>query len=242
VVVVSATVRDHDDRPTLFGAFLAVAAAVAGVAVVADTEAQLLAIGVEVVAVAALGAGAELRERGREGGLAAPAGWLLLLVGVGAAVAAVALAVVEPDRLSRQLELVPGLIGVTLLALGVRPASDRRIRSRYLVGAGAALVVIAAFTSGVVYGAGRRSLLAATAFAILAWDVGEQAISLGEQVGRRAETAAVTLVHVGAAAVVGVAAVAVAGGIYSINVTGASLLALVLLIGAAIVLSAALYA
>ena len=238
----SATVRDHDARPAPAGAVLAVAAAVVGVAVVANTEAQLLAIGTEVVAVAALGAGAELRERGRRGGLAAPAGWLLLLVGVGAAVAALALAVVEPDRLSRQLELVPGLIGVTLLALGVRPASDRRIRSRYLVGAGAAFVVIAAFTSGVIYGAGRTSLLVATALAVLAWDAGEQAVSLGEQVGRRAETAAVTLVHVGASAVVGVAAVALAGGIYAVNVTGASLFALVLLLGAAIVLSAALYA
>ncbi|NHN49829.1 hypothetical protein G9464_19870 [Halostella sp. JP-L12] len=239
----SATVRDHDDRPTPVGAVLAVVAALAAVVVVANAESQLFALGVEVVAVAAIGAGAGLRERGRDAGRArAPVGWLLLLVGVGAAAAAVALAITEPERLSRQLELVPGLLGVTALALGVRPASRRKIRARYLVGTGAALVVIAAFTSGVIYGAGRVPLLAATALAVLAWDAGEQSISLGEQVGRRGKTAAVAVVHVGAAAVVGVAAVALAGAVYAMNVTGVSLLALVLLLGAAIVLAVALYA
>lgn len=239
----SATVREHDDRPTLVAAVLAVAAAVLAVITIADTEPQLLAVAVELVAVGSLGAGAELRERERDAGRdRTPVAWLLLIVGVSAAVAALALALLGPERLSRSLELLPGLLGVTALALGLLPARRRWVRSRYLVGTGASLVVIAAFTSGVVYGAGRVSLLVATALAVLAWDAGEQAIGLGEQVGRRAETTAVTLVHVGGGAAVGVAAVALAALVYAVNVTGVSLLVLVLLLAAAILLAVALYA
>lgn len=239
----STTVLEHDDRPTVVAGGLAVAAAVLAVTAIANAPPQLAAITVEVVAVLALGVGTLLLGDGPDDGVEiSPVGVLMLAIGVAAAVAAPILAVLNPIRMSARLELLPGLLGVTALTLGLLPVRRWVPRPRYLVGTGAALVVIAVFTSGVVFGADAFSLLVATAFAVVAWDAGEQAITLGNHVGRRGETTSVSLVHVGASVIVGLAAVALAWLIYTVNVTGLPLVGLVLFLGAAILLAVALYA
>ena len=131
------------------------------------------------------------------------------------------------------------VLGVTVLACGLLPVRRGRW-ARHLVGIGAALLVISVFTSGVVYGADTIALLVATALAVVAWDAAEQAIGLGTQVGRRGETATAAFVHVGASTVVGVAAVAIALAITSLQVTTVPLLALAAFLGAAVLLAAAL--
>jgi hypothetical protein len=246
---VSTTVLEHDDRPTVAAGGLAVAAAVLAVIAVANNPPQLAAIVVEVVAVVALAVGAFLHGAGRTAPADEPAdagssvvALLLLGVGVAAAVLAPAIALVNPIRMSARLELFPGVLGVTLVTLGVLPVRRWKLRPRYLVGSGAALLVVGAFTSGVVFGADAFALLVATALAVVAWDAGEQAVTLGAHVGRRGETATVALGHVGATLLVGLAGVTIAWAIYAVNVTGIPLLALVLLLGAAVVLAVALYA
>jgi len=258
---VSAAALTHDDRPTVAASALAVTAAVLSVAAVANDSPQLLAIAVEVVAVLALGVGAFLYgddrgAAGRQGShgdttgvadrpdshgdVTRVAGAVLAFgVGVAGVVAAFALAIGSPAEMSQRLELAPGLLGVTVLACGLLPVRRGRW-ARHLVGIGAALLVISVFTSGVVYGADTVALLSATALAIVAWDAGEQAINLGTHVGRRGETATAALVHVGASTVVGVVAVTVALLVRSMQVTGLSLPALALLLGAAVLLAAAL--
>ncbi|QCC48616.1 DUF7519 family protein [Halobellus limi] len=243
----STVVRAHDDRPTVVAAVLATAAAVLSVAAVANDPSQLLAVAIEVGAVLALGGGAllyteaqgaENEKHGADAGRRAVAVFAVCVGVVGAAVA-LGLAVYAPTGMTARLELVPGLLGVTTLVCGLLPVRRGRW-ARYLVGTGAALLVIAALTSGVVYGADTVALLSATALAIVAWDAGEQAINLGTHVGRRGETATAALVHVGASTVVGVVAVTVALLVRSMQVTGLSLPALALLLGAAVLLAAAL--
>lgn len=238
----STIVLDHDERPSGTASGLALTAALLAVLVVANDTPQLLAISTEVLAVAALWTGAGLSERGSNDATDyRVVAWLLLATGVAAAVGAVVVAATEPFLMRRRLELLPGLLGVTVLALGLLPVRDWTSRRRYLCGAGVGLLVIAVFTSGVVLDAGGLSLLAATALAVIAWDASEQAINLGEQVGRRGETRVVGLVHVGASALVGAVAVLLAVVIQAVNVTGVPLLGLVLLLGAAIILVVALY-
>jgi hypothetical protein len=243
----STVVRAHDDRPTVVAGVLATAAAVLSVAAVANDPSQLLAVAIEVGAVLALGGGAllyteardaENEKHGADAGRRAVAVFAVCVGVVGAAVA-LGLAVYAPTGMTARLELVPGLLGVTTLVCGLLPVRRGRW-ARYLVGTGAALLVIAALTSGVVYGADTVALLSATALAIVAWDAGEQAINLGTHVGRRGETATAALVHVGASTVVGAVAVTVALLVRSMQVTGLSLPALALLLGAAVLLAAAL--
>jgi len=75
---------------------------------------------------------------------------------------------------------------------------------------------------------------------ILAWDTGEQAISLGEHVGRYADTTEVELIHFVGSAATGVAAIVIAAATYRIGVSEIPPLGLGLLLGAVLVLAIAI--
>lgn len=101
--------------------------------------------------------------------------------------------------------VVAASIGWLLLGLAVL-AADRRVLS---VGA-AGLVVATILAAG--DGAGGLTVTVGVSAAVLAWDVGHNAIGLGRQLGREAPTTEVELAHVAASTGTGVVIVAVAAG------------------------------
>jgi hypothetical protein len=87
--------------------------------------------------------------------------------------------------------------------------------SRRLVHAGA----IALLAGVVVGGAGDAPelwTLVATVAAVVAWDAGQNAISLGEQLGRRADTARAEVVHTAATVALGTTTAGVAYVLYQV--------------------------
>lgn len=224
-----------DRGPSPVGSVISVVAAVGAVGLVAGGPAQLSALAVEIGGLVAIAAGLAVRRRGyRLTGIA------IGLLGVVAVGGALVLGIVRPAGFTERLELLPGMVGVAILAWGLLPATAAGSRRRIALGTGGVLAGV--LGSGVMYGAEAPALLGATAMAVVAWDAGEQAISLGEQVGRAAETAPVVFVHSGAAAAVGLTGILLARGVWSLDVTGLPLGGLVLLLGAAVALAVALYA
>lgn len=221
-------------RPLAGSAALSVLAAAVAVALVADAPAQRMALLTALAGLGGVAAGLELAHRGR--GLAA---WLVGLGGGGVVLAGLALGFVRAAAASARVELLPGVVGLAVLTVGLAAAIPGR--ERHFVTAGTGTVLAGVLTSGVVYGAPAVSLLAATVATVVAWDLGEQAVNMGEHVGREARTWPVELVHGGASVVVGAAAVAAALAVYGTGVTGLPLGGLSALLVASVVLATALY-
>lgn len=124
-----------------------------------------------------------------------------------AAVATLALLTASPSG------LIAGVVAVALLAPGVT-----RGERRLVDGAGAALLGGIAVAG--IEGAPPVALVLAAAATVVAWDVGENAISVGEQLGRDAETYRAELVHAGAS--VGLAAGTAVVGVVGFGLTTSS--------------------
>ena len=221
-------------RPTLLSSALSVAAGVLAVALVASAGPQRQALGVEVVGLVAIAVGIELRHRGH--GLV---GAVAALGGVGIAGVATFLGSTGAANLPQRIELLPGMVGLVLLVAGV--AKLRSGWERHLVTAGTALILVGVAGSGVAQDAGSLALLASVVATVVAWDVGEQAINLGEQVGRQARTRSVELVHGVGGVAVGALGIGAALGIEGNAITGIPLAGLAALLAAALVLMLALY-
>jgi len=221
--------RDLLDRPTAPGALLAMLAGFAAVALLIEGAGQWQALVVDIVGLALCAGGYVAWQRGQKvpGSLAALAGGVLVLV-------ALALAVSQPEAMTERLELLPGLLGLAVLLAGLLPV--RAGWERRLVTTGAAFLFVGVVTSGVVRGASEIQLLAAGVASVLAWDLGEQAVSLGGQVGRRAQTHRAELVHAGGSLLAGVAILAVTLGVAALDVQGLSLAGFAVLLVAAFAL------
>ena len=128
----------------------------------------------------------------------------------------------SPARLGVTLAAVAGLLAtVGCLFGGAAPALAALVGTGLVAGGAAAgrrgtlalgvgLVVTGAAAAGYVAASSLPALLAGAA-ALFAWDVGENAISVGEQLGADAPTRDLEVVHASAsAAVLGASAVAVA--------------------------------
>ncbi|WP_226012840.1 DUF7519 family protein [Halomicrobium salinisoli] len=216
-------------RPAVPGAVLAVLSGAAAVALLLDAAAQWRALlaALAGIAVCGLGYAAWQRSEAGLGALVALAGAALLAVGF-------FLAATGPETTTHRLELLPGLLGLAVLAAGLLPV--RAGRERTLVTVGTALLFVGVVASGVFRGSPLLALLAATVATVVAWDAGEQAVSLGRQVGRQAATARAVLMHSGGTILAGAVVALAALGVYRLNVTGLSLTALVALLAAGFVL------
>lgn len=128
------------------------------------------------------------------------------------------------------LGVAPAIVGLAFVLVGLA----RGVR-RTLTG-GVALLLLGALL-GAVAGVLAIYPLLAAALAIVAWDVGENAIGLGEQVGRAARTTHAELTHAVASALVGLGTAVGAFFLYRIARDGRPLPALVLLLIAAVVLT-----
>jgi len=219
-------------RPTPLASGLAVLCCGVSTAILAPTVDQRLAIVAALVGVGLVVA------RGREFDAPVPDGAVWTAVGAALVVAALVRAETLVDPRHR-IAVVPGIVGTALVGLGVRPVSDRF--ARRFVSAGLAACLVGVALAGVFRAAGPPRLLGAAVAAVVAWDLAEHGISLGEQLRTDAETRAVELVHGAATAAYGAVLVAVALVLYEHGATGLSLGTLLLLLAAAVTLLALLY-
>lgn len=117
----------------------------------------------------------------------------LAVLGLPLVVAGVLLAVISPEAIVHQLELLPGLLGLTIVFLALLPLRQRLARPLLIVGTGFLFATVV--TSGVFRTSSTAALLIAGIAMILAWDFGEQAISLGRQLGRHSSSYRASLPH-----------------------------------------------
>ncbi|MFP4175126.1 MAG: hypothetical protein ACLFSW_05030, partial [Halobacteriales archaeon] len=175
------------ERPTVLSGVLAVIAAVVGTTAVAETTPLRLAVA---------GAGAGLvvftlgvvvaRSRSR------PLGILVAVAGLAGAGGGAAYGTTVASEQLHLAVVAPGIVGAFFAAIGVAPL--RGSGSRRFTKVACWLVFLGpVLSAGMQYAepsnffdVGR--VLAATVAAALVWDLGENSVSLGRQVGRRATT------------------------------------------------------
>lgn len=224
----------HDSRPLSVSSGLAVLAGLVAVLAIAHGPNQVVAVGFVTVGLGGVASGLAARHRGYGlvGAVLAAVGGIVVLVGFVGGLAVTA-------GVTPKLELLPGLVGLVLLVAGLSSAVPEY--ERWFVGAGAGAILLAVFVSGLVYDASAAALLTGAAAAIVAWDLGDRAITGGEQVGRQAHTWQTELVHGGSSVLVGAVAVIVALAVYGAGLSDIPLLAVWTLFGAGVVLATALY-
>lgn len=226
-------------HPTRPGSALSLAAAVLALSLAATGGIGGLLPGVVLVVLGylALTAASTLRLDGGNRTL----GSLLLAAGVGLSLGGVAVGTLGAETLPSGLVVAAGLLGVALIGAGLAPVPRVTILTpRRFVSAGTAALVVCVVLGGLFGQPEALSLLAATAAVVVAWDAGDQAISLGEHVGRRARTWPVELGHTGATAAYGAVVVAATFGVTRLHVTNVPLLGLLLLLVGAVALLVAL--
>lgn len=224
----------HVDRPLPLSAGLSVLFGVLAILLVANSAGQVVATLIALGGGLGLALGIEARHR-RHRLLGIVLG-LLGVVGVGAGVA---WAVIGTASVDLRIEVLPGIVGLALLVAGVMAA--KRGYERFLISAGTGAILLTVFVAGMVEGAAKPAMLAATASTVAAWDCGEQGINLGQQIGRQATTWRAELVHGGAGLAVGVVGVVVGVAFVTLGVTGLPLMGLTTLLAAAVLLGAGLY-
>jgi len=220
----------HRPTPAASGAALLVAAV--ATATLARGVGQRLAILGTLVGVGLLVAS------GRPSPVSLPPG-LLTAAGSAVVVASVGWVFTAVPTLGARYELLPGLAGLLLLGLGVRPVRQRF--ARRFVSAGLAALLVGVALAGIFERAGPIQLLVATAGAVVAWDLAEHGISLGEQLRSDAATTGVELLHGGVTAAYGGLLVVVAIALYGNGTANLPLGGVVLLLLTALSLLALLY-
>lgn len=128
---------------------------------------------------------------------------------------------------------LPATAGLVVLGVGLLRAS------RSALTAGAGLLFAGVLLAG-ASGAAPEPLLVGTIGAVLAWDVGENGIGIGAQLGRAADTRRAELVHAASSLVVGAVTAGLGYGVYLGAASGQPLTALVFLLLGAVVLVSAL--
>lgn len=221
-------------RPARLSSAIGVAAAaVALAAVVARSGAHLVIV--LVVAGLAVGAiGVAISGRGYTG-----AGRTVLLAGVGLALLAIPIALTTVTATSVQLALLPGVLGLLVLGLALLPIRGQG--SRGWVKTGTALVFVGVIAGALFRISPADRLVVSVGLVVVAWDVSDHAIGIGEQLGGVARTRRLELVHVGgsgAVASVGVLAASLVGGV---SIAGLGIEAFVLLLVAVVTLSLSLH-
>lgn len=220
--------------PRPVGAALSLAAGVVAVALVSSDPDPPRAVLVLAAGLSFILIGAIYARAGRR-----PSGVAIGLAGGGIGVVAVGLGWSNAGSAVAQAALLPGMVGLLVLAGGVTGAW--RGWERRLISAGTAGILMNLLTSGIIRAASGTVLLAATIAMVVAWDAAEQAVNLGEQVGVRASTGSAELAHAVGSIAVGAVAVGLALGGYRAGVEGVPLTGLVFLAVGAVMLTAALY-
>ena len=217
--------------PTAVSSVLAVVIGAIAIGLIAGTDLQRQALAIAFIGVISLVLGGRLWKGNRSGvgAVLAICGCLLVVVSVG-------YAVTRPPQIIHRLELLPGILGLWVLAGALVPVWLRR--SRLLIDVGTGLLFVAVLTSGVVRGASTTALVIAAAATILAWDAAENAVSMGGQMGSVGvlATGRAEFVHVALSGAVAGGVVVVVLGVARLGIDGLPFAALVALLVAGIVL------
>lgn len=221
-------------HPKLVSIVISLGAGVAAVLLVANNSGQSQAVILQTVGLAVFVLGVTAHRKRHPF-----VGWLLSIVGIGIALVAIGLGLIQAGTPSAEMELLPGMVGLVILAVGVTGIRDGWERG--LIAAGTAGLLVGLLMSGLVHGATTAALLGSAVATVVAWDAGEQGVNLGEQVGSRAVTWSSELAHVAGTTLVGVIGVTLAFGAYGIGVDDVPLAGLFLLLIGAVTLTAALY-
>lgn len=157
----------------------------------------------------------------------------------------------SPARLTRWASLGAGALALLLGGLYSWPALAACVIGLSLLAVGlvrgnAGLVDGGGFSllaGGILAGAGGTTVLpvlASVTAAVLAWDFGGNAIGIGAQLGRDADTLRLEATHVAASTVVGAVVAAAGFGLYRLGTGGGPAATLILLAVAAVLLVEAL--
>jgi hypothetical protein len=158
----------------------------------------------------------------------------------------------RPARASTVYSLVAGATAVLVLLVGGSPSGvavglvalavlgpGLAVGRRRLVDLGAATLLVAVVLAG-IEGAGPATLLAASTAMVVAWDVGENAISVGQQLGRAADTRRAELGHAAATTTLGVTAGGIGFATFTVASDGQPVTAVAFMLVAILVLTVAL--
>lgn len=225
-------------RPTRLSAALAVGIGWLAVLLLSQHPMQRVGLGVQLVGLSILlvGVGGWVSTTGPDhpiiGAIMGAMSAVIVLVGGGIAIAG-------HPTISAVGEFIPGYVGVLVLTLGV--ARVHQGTERALVTAGTSLILIGIGMGAIFYSSSVTAQLAAGVAAIVAWDLGEQAVNLGEHVGRQPQTHQVELAHCLGTLAVGILAISLALGVRSFNITDIPLAALLVLLAAGLTLAVSLY-
>jgi hypothetical protein len=166
------------------------------------------------------------------GGLGALVGGVLVVAGAGLAVASV-------SGIPSLATVGFGVAGVLVVGLGTLPL--RGTGSRLFVKGGTALLLLSVVAAGLFREATLVVLLVAAAGVVVTWDAAENAITLGEQLGRSTGTWRVEATHLGGTGLA--AGAAVVAGLFAqdLGTPGLDLHSLALLLVAVTLLTLALH-
>lgn len=165
-------------------------------------------------------------------------GRLISLLGASIGAYGLYRALTEVATVTARAVLLPGMVGLCILALGLVLSRPVLGRTATVVGSGCLLASIV--LAGVTEHTSRPAIVIAAVATVLAWDLADHGISLARQVGARARTARVTVLHSGATAVVGALIGATILGIDRVAVGQLSLQGFLLATAVAVVLLLAL--
>lgn len=221
-------------RPVRTSGALCVSAAGVAVCTVTGLLGAWIAVGICLCGLVAVAA--SLPRRRAESGIAASLG---LVAGAAVVLGSFLAAVVLVDPPSVIVETLLGLLGITIVALSILPLYGDG--SRFLLKVGVAVTFASVLAAGLFVRASLVGLLVAGVGAIVSFDFGENAIGIGEHLGRRAGSEPIQVVH--AVASVGVGAVAVLGCLVvrGVGTRGIPLLSLTLLLVAVLLFAVAIH-
>ncbi|SEP30646.1 hypothetical protein SAMN04487948_14017 [Halogranum amylolyticum] len=210
--------------------------ALAAVAVLGELDSSEIVwatLFVEGVGIGLLALGRGLRTDGKRTlGLTLTAGGLLVVL------VAFGLAVTEPRQMGVKLWLLVGTVAAFLVAVAVVPVVDRR--SRQLLKVGSVLLFFSVLLGGLVALGPLSTLLVGAVAALLVWDLGENAVAVGEQLGRNAPTRRLELTHLAASLLVGGVAVIAGLLVSDVGTTELSFPSFVVLVVAVVLFGVAL--
>ncbi|WP_418280357.1 DUF7519 family protein [Halorubrum sp. DTA98] len=220
--------------PARFSGVIAVALAAGAVVLVAAEPVQRWVLAVALVGVAVFAGGGMLWRRDRSVAIGV-VGVAIGVVGTLLVAAALGLALTRPPRYVDRVELLPGLVGLWVLAAGLVPL--RLGSERTLVDAGTGLVFLTVLAGGVIQSTPLRAVLLAGVLTMVAWDVAENAVSLGGQLGVAADAGRSEIVHVGGSVAVGAVAVVLVALVNELDVDGLPFAGLIALLVAGVILT-----
>ncbi|MFW5929074.1 MAG: DUF7519 family protein [Halobacteriota archaeon] len=176
-------------RPTWFGGVGSIGVATAGVAgLTSSTEVAGAVVGAG-VGFLVLYLGLAFRYR-------SPVGWLVALVGLAGGGGAAGYAAANAGSGLSPAVVVFGALGVLFVSLGTAPLSGEG--SRRLSKMGCWMVFVAALLGAETLQSdpqGAVRVLGAMVAAVLAWDLSENSVGLGQQIGRQARTRRAEATH-----------------------------------------------